>query len=224
MDIYTPDQKPPINGYPAVLVIHGGGWRVGDKSDLRQVQMSELLSAHGYLVFNINYTLSPKGADRDAYTRQAYMQCVEALAWAREHAADYSFNTALVGAIGGSAGANMALLLGYTAGTNAFDPLLSGLGEIRSVVNLYGPVTRPKNLRVLDYIHKNGPDVLSIHGDADEIVDIEESRVLDAALRDLGVAHELIIVKDAPHTFNVISKWGDFSQNMLDHFDKTLRA
>ena len=223
LDVYTPDQDAPASGYPAVMVIHGGGWRVGDKSDVRQVQMSELLSAHGYLVFNINYTLAPKDADRDHYTALALKQCKQALAWARSQSERFHFDKDNMGAIGGSAGGNMALMLGFTAEDAAFNYGLEDLGIIKAVVNLYGPVTRPQNLRVVDQLHVQGPAILSIHGDADKTVDVQESYILDERLRALSIPHELIIVKGAPHTFNVISEWGDYSQKMLDFFDLHLK-
>ena len=215
LDVYRPDQEAPPSGYPAVFVIHGGGWRVGDKSDLRQVQIAELLATHGYLVFNLNYTLAPQDADRDKYTAQAFEQCVQALRWATARADTYQCDVNRLAAIGGSAGANMSLMLGFTLGTSSYSEEFAGLPTIKAVVNLYGPVTRPKDLRVLDYLHAAGPAVLSIHGDADKIVAVEESYRLDEALKDLGIAHELIIVKDAPHTFNLISQWGDFSAQAL---------
>ena len=53
MDAYLPPArfKRPV---PAVLLIHGGGWRIGDKADKREKNIGTELAAEGFAVFSIN--------------------------------------------------------------------------------------------------------------------------------------------------------------------------
>ena len=58
MDVYRPPAG--AEPYPAVVVVHGGGWYTGDKSDADVVNASRVLADAGYVVFNINYRLAPE--------------------------------------------------------------------------------------------------------------------------------------------------------------------
>ena len=225
MDIYFPDTAAPADGYPCVLVIHGGGWFVGDKADERQVQISETFAQHGYMVYNINYTMAEQRehAKNDEYVLNALTECKHALLWIRAHSREHQTNPQRIAAIGGSAGGNMSLMLGLTAGNADFEPpSINGDTSIRAVINLYAPVTWPIALEVLPHIDANCLPILSIHGTADTTVPVEEAHKLDAALAAVGVEHQLIIVDDAPHTFNLDSQWGDYRETALQFLDKHL--
>ena len=61
-DIYVPNYngKPiPANSTnrPAVIVVHGGGGTGGSRASTREIQECQLLAAHGYVAFNIDYTI-----------------------------------------------------------------------------------------------------------------------------------------------------------------------
>ncbi|MEY4907709.1 MAG: hypothetical protein RL260_1427, partial [Pseudomonadota bacterium] len=44
LDLYLPDTPPPPSGYPLIVHIHGGAWRVGDKRD-RQLNAPQQMLA-----------------------------------------------------------------------------------------------------------------------------------------------------------------------------------
>ncbi len=225
LDLYQPSCAAPAEGYPGVVVIHGGGWHGGDKSQLRQTQMSEIFCDNGYVVININYSLAPKeGADRGEKIRNAFLECRQAVHWLRSHAQEFQLNAKRIGAIGGSAGGNLSLMLGVSHHSNDFD--IDGIGDtsVQAVINLYGPTTRPPELKVVDYITKDCPPILSLHGTDDQTVDIDNLHALDAALEKAHIDHQSIIVEGAPHTFNLISDWGDYSSTALAFFDKHLKS
>jgi dipeptidyl aminopeptidase/acylaminoacyl peptidase len=64
------------------------------------------------------------------------------------------------------------------------------------------PLSRPdlaKAASPVTYVDKNDPPFLIIHGEKDDLVSPNQSRLLSAWLNVSGVQNEIIIVKDAPH-------------------------
>src|SRR5262245_61702745 len=57
MDIHTPSEA--TGGRPAIMLIHGGGWRAGDKDNYTAA--AQRYAAAGYVAATINYRLVPAG-------------------------------------------------------------------------------------------------------------------------------------------------------------------
>lgn len=53
----------------------------------------------------------------------------------------------------------------------------------------------------LTYVSKDAPPILTLHGDADPIVPVNQAKMLDEALKKVGAPHELKIFPGAPHGF-----------------------
>jgi acetyl esterase/lipase len=118
----------------AVIYIHGGGWRVGDK-DLMTRTFFRRLAAQGHVILDIAYTLWPAG---DIPTMIAEVK--EAVLWMKDHSLEYGLDPDRIVLMGGSAGGHLALLAAYTAGHPSLPPL-SGEGDasVRGVVAFYPP-------------------------------------------------------------------------------------
>lgn len=114
---------------PAVLVVHGGGWRGGDKSALSQ--MARSLAAAGFVAVNVNYTLATPW--RAGFPTQLD-ELRAAVRWIRVRADELRVDPERIGAVGSSAGAHLAALLG----TSGHGPLTAGT-RIRAVVSWSGP-------------------------------------------------------------------------------------
>lgn len=107
-DIYTPQQEAPANGRPAVMVIHGGAWSVGDKWPLQT--FSKTLARNGFVAITINYRLAPK------HKFPAQVDDVrEALLWTVANAERFSIDLDRVGLCGYSAGGHLSTLVGSLA-------------------------------------------------------------------------------------------------------------
>lgn len=92
---------------PVVVLLHGGGWAGGSRADV--APEADALAGAGLAVLNVDYRLSAPGAP--GYPHQlADVQM--ALDWARSHAAVLGLDMSRVGALGVSAGGNLALELG----------------------------------------------------------------------------------------------------------------
>jgi acetyl esterase/lipase len=89
---------------PAVVMIHGGGWRVGDKASWQPE--AERLAAKGWVALSINYRLDEPSAF------PAEVDDVQtAVKWVRAHAGEYGIDTTRIAALGDSAGGHLTAML-----------------------------------------------------------------------------------------------------------------
>ena len=122
----------------AIMFIHGGGWRSGNKSHF--YPLANLLAQQGYVVITPEYRLS-----MEAQYPAGLEDINDALAFAKEHAAAWGFNPTRIALGGGSSGGHMAGLIGNTANTTLFKGEHSADAvRVNAVVDLDG---------VLDFTH-----------------------------------------------------------------------
>ena len=104
LDAYIPKAD---GKYPAVLVIHGGAWRFGDRKQLSNYARS--LAEKGFSCFAIDYRLAPE------HKFPAQIEdCRAAVKWIKKNANKYKVDASKLGVIGYSAGGHLATLLGTT--------------------------------------------------------------------------------------------------------------
>lgn len=122
----------PSGTRPAILGVHGGSWRSGDKANQSWLGICRWLASEGFVTVSMNYRLAP------AARFPAQIEDVRAaVRWLRQPAQleRFAIDPNRIGAIGGSAGGNLVALLG-TEGSGATD-----VGtRIAAVVDLSGPV------------------------------------------------------------------------------------
>ena len=107
-DVYLPASDAPTDGYPVVIVIHGGGWAAGDKWTI--ASYSRLLAQEGIVAVTINYRLAP------THKFPAQVDDVRsAMVWVRRNATRLKLNANKVGLFGYSAGGHLSALLGSLA-------------------------------------------------------------------------------------------------------------
>lgn len=102
LDVYRPKQRDTL--LPAVLYIHGGGFRILSKET--HWMMGINFSRENYVTFNINYRLAPK----HPYPAAA-QDCVDALLWVMKHAEEYGADPNRIILAGESAGGNLVTML-----------------------------------------------------------------------------------------------------------------
>lgn len=102
----------------AVMIIHGGGWRSGNRT--QHYAMAQQLALKGYVCFTPEYRLST-----EALFPAAVYDLKAAIRWIRDHAAKYNIDTAKIAVAGFSAGGELAAFLGVTSGM----PLFEGTAE-----------------------------------------------------------------------------------------------
>ncbi|AQA17428.1 hypothetical protein BST95_03435 [Halioglobus japonicus] len=132
LDIYQPE-APREGGFPVLLQVHGGGWIIGEKEQQAKPLMYHL-SERGWLCVAINYRLSPAAA-----FPAHIIDVKKAIAWIREHIADYGGNPDYIAITGGSAGGHLSSLASLTPNYAPFQP---GFEEadttVQAAVPFYG--------------------------------------------------------------------------------------
>jgi acetyl esterase/lipase len=114
LDVYRPRRG--CEGAPVVLQVHGGGWTVGTK-DTQGRPLMNLLARAGWVCVAANYRLSPRSKWPDHL-----VDVKLALAWIREHIADYGGDPECVVVTGGSAGGHLAAMTALTANDPHYQP------------------------------------------------------------------------------------------------------
>ena len=105
LDIGQPEGVGP---FPAILFFHGGGWQQGDKWHMHK--WIQKFAALGYVGVSVGYRFAP------AYKWPAQVHdAKQAVRYLRAHAVELNIDPNRIGAMGESAGAYLALMLGVTA-------------------------------------------------------------------------------------------------------------
>lgn len=148
LDLYQPLSGTP-DKFPVMVYIHGGGWAMGDKSEIHQDYRKDLMEAFlakGYAVISIDYRLTDL---ENTHFPAPLIDCKDAVRWIYKHADHYQLDADQIGLWGSSAGANLALLIAYSADTDfSGDAELSGYpAKVKYVLNHYGPVDLNKLFR-----------------------------------------------------------------------------
>ena len=118
---------------PVLLQVPGGAWMVGSKRQQAYALMSHLAEL-GWVCVAINYRLSPRSTWPDHI-----VDVKRALAWTKEHIAEYGGDPNWIAITGGSAGGHLSALAALTANDPQFQP---GFEEadtsVRAAVPFYG--------------------------------------------------------------------------------------
>jgi acetyl esterase/lipase len=198
----------------------------------------------------INYRLAPK------YTFPAPIEDVKcAVRHLRAHAAQYNIDPERIGALGGSAGGHLVALLGVTDKEAGWDVGENSdqSSRVQAVVDMFGPTDLHRmfagssrrygqmifnasspddpllvKYSPVTYITPDDPPFLILHGDRDEVVPLEQSQILYDRLKAAGVPVELVVVKNARHSFRPVE--GDIQPSIAElvrmvvkFFDQYLR-
>ncbi len=144
LDIYLPYRIELIDdAIPAFLLLHGGGWAAGDKSDFED--MAKAINGFGYAAVSMNYRFIQSGAD---YLDMLW-DIKNALEYIKTYGADYKINTDKIALMGGSAGAHLALLFAYKCREDS--PI-----EIAFAASLSGPTDfTDENYYCENYLYKD---------------------------------------------------------------------
>ena len=133
LDLAAPGQGE--GPFPAVLVIHGGAWRAGNKKDVGPV-LSEF-ARRGYVAVSPQYRFCPQ----EVFPAQVH-DVKAAVRWMKSHAVERKIDPERIGATGFSAGGHLALMLGVTGPADGLEgDASSGAPDtrIKAVVNYFGP-------------------------------------------------------------------------------------
>lgn len=224
LDLHVPaDAEGPV---PVVVWMHGGGWLEGDRRLVPlpwgQQLVFDTVVAAGMAVATLDYRLLG-----EAPFPACVHDCAAALRYLRRFAPELGIDPDRVGVWGESAGAHLASMIAFLGSREEADPrLLGSVGvaegrlDTRAAVLFYAPATLDllqdpsygpapfgddpaleRDLSPVEQVHDDIPPVLLMHGDQDELVGVDHSERLNAALQAAGVDSTLEITPGADHCF-----------------------
>jgi acetyl esterase/lipase len=154
-----------------------------------------------------------------------------AIRWMRANAKKYHVNPDRIGVGGASAGGHLSLLVGLSDeddGLEGQGEHADQSSRVQAVVNIFGPTEmascyenssvpwifrlfldgapaeqaeRYKTASPVTYITQDDPPVLTLHGDKDELVPVQQAQLLDEKLKAAGVKHTLVVLEGQGHGF-----------------------
>jgi pectinesterase len=131
LDLYLPKARA-TKALPGIVFVHGGGWRTGVRANF--APMAIRMAERGYAAATVSYRLSP-----EAPYPAAIHDVKAALRWMRAHAGQYAIDPARLAVAGGSAGGQIASLVGVTNGDGRFDPDAGAVSSsAQAIVNIDG--------------------------------------------------------------------------------------
>ena len=217
LDVYLPPGEFKKNR-PAVLFIHGGGFKTGDKAEFRSASVSADLARAGYVVASCNYVLFSK--KNPGVWPQNVSDCRNAVRWLRQNAEALGVDPSRIAVAGGSAGGYLALMVGFSDDKVELggDASAKVSAKVSAVINMYGVTDSTQHgqdtfigagpqaaklFSPMTHVRANCPPVLILHGSADPTVPVKESEDLVKALVSVKADFEFIVIKDAVHTFDL---------------------
>ncbi|MCC6286606.1 MAG: alpha/beta hydrolase [Chitinophagaceae bacterium] len=225
MDIYLPAGRTKTT--KTIILIHGGGWTEGNKSDLTSAIPELQKQFPGYAFININYRLAKDGAN--LFPTQEN-DTKSAIALYLQNADNFYVSKNIVLA-GFSAGAHLALLHAYKNDPDK---------NVKAVIDFFGPTQLPalwnaniiyqlllygvtgktydqdaaiyNNSSPANFVSAQSPPTLILQGDADPTVPPSQSILLSDSLAKHNIGHQLVMYAGEGH--------GWTGNNLLDSYEK----
>ncbi|MEZ5940944.1 MAG: alpha/beta hydrolase [Planctomycetaceae bacterium] len=225
VDVYLTESDKPT---PAIVFIHGGGWRGGSKRGVPPWVL-RLVAEKKASAVSVEYRFT------DVAPHPAQVNdCLRAIQFVRFNAREWNIDTSRIGVTGGSAGGHLTAYLTLhddMAQPNSDDQVQRQSSRVTCGISFAGP-TDWSLLKTIDHKHPAyrqligyepgtpadqmdpermvdvspitfadafDPPLMQIHGDADDIVPIEHAQNLHKKLSNLKATSELVVIPGANH-------------------------
>ena len=228
---------------PAVIMIHGGGWRSGNKNQMQA--LAQETASKGYSCFTIEYRLSLEAK----YPHGIY-DVKNAIKFIKDNAAKFNVDQNKIAVLGCSSGGQMAALIGTTNGNSAFEDdqnKSKSSSKVNAIINIDGVLAfkhpessegemaafwlqgtsaeNPenwKNASALTHTDKNTPPILFINSSVTRFHAGRDDMI--AILNQNHIYNEVHTIKDTPHSFWFFQPWFDetvlYTTQLLDKIFK----
>lgn len=232
--------------FPAVLFLHGQGWRAGSRHDMSHFITG--IARMGYVGVTVEYRLVP------AFRFPAQVEDSKAaVRWLRANARAYRIDPARIGVVGFSAGAHLACMLGVVGTSDGLEGDAGNAGQasnVQAVVSFFGPTDfttggwqkdlekevivpflggtfadRPnvyKKASPISYVTRDAPPFLFFHGTDDPLIPLDQSKRMANKLRQSGVPARVVVLPGEGHGFTD-AKNQDAMRQMLDFLGEHLK-
>lgn len=238
-DLLAPPSETPL---PLVVCLHGGGWISGDKADIHEIVA--LLASNGFAAAAPQYRLAP------LYPfPAAVLDAMEFVRYVRANASELNIRPERIASMGNSAGGHLASMLGVLdrlPEEDAETPSarvqavvdLCGISDINDPRVHHNPIAwsfleqfmevgyegNEERYRVaspVSHVDAHTAPFLIVHGEADDVVPIDQSERMAAALRGHEIPVEYLAFPGEGHSFSYQS-WPRIAQHAIDFLNRTL--
>ncbi len=243
LDVFRPSKE---GTYPVLILVHGGGWRAGNKSLL--IPMAQRVAQKGFVAITVEYQLA-----LEAQYPAAIYNVKAAIRWVRANADKYGMDPDYIAIGGTSAGGHIASLVGLTNGVEKFEGDMGNKefsSDVQAVLDIDGAINLMEPLSLNKERSHDSPDVQWLGGtfaekpliwkDASPIYWANENTVpmlflnsgyprfhvgqdeLIGMLDNWGIYHEEYKFQVEMHTFWLFHPWIDVAvEYMTDFMHKT---
>ncbi len=225
---------------PAVILIHGGGWKSGNKSHLKP--LAQHIASKGYACFTVEYRLS-----LEAKYPEGIFDIKRAIQFVKENANEYKIDTSKVAILGCSSGGQMAALVGVTNHNLNFEDIVNKASQsssVQAIIDIDGVLAfkHPESSEgemaslwlggnsqeklniwlqasALTHANKNTPPILFIGSQYPRFLAGKNDMI--KILDKYGIYHQEETIKNSPHTFWLFQPWFEdtvlYVTNFLDN-------
>lgn len=215
MDIYLPSGRS-VDATKVMILIHGGAWSSGDKSDFNIHVDTLKKRLPDYAIFNVNYRLATAMADLFPSQENDIKAAYD---FVLSKTAEYKVSQQIV-LLGASAGGHLALLQGYKNSTTIKPKAIIDFFGPTDIAALHASSPNPSATALLEilmggspstnpslyfqssginYVTAQSPPTLILHGGHDPIVPASQSTELVAKLQVNNVPHEYVFYPTEGH-------------------------
>ncbi len=210
---------------PAVIMLHDGGWKSGDKSMLQP--FAEQIASKGYQCFAIEYRLSD-----EAKYPEGIEDVLKAIEYIKNNAEKFNVDTTKIAILGRSSGGQMASLIGtkFNAGIKvivnidgilAFHHPESKEGKYASLWlgGTYDEIPEIWNdASALSHVNEKTPPILFINSQHERFHAGRNDMI--EKLNKYKIYSRVELIPDSPHTFWLFHPWFEktiyYTLNFLD--------
>jgi acetyl esterase/lipase len=228
LDVWRRRDLPADAKAPVLIQVHGGAWTVGNKREQALPLLSHM-TERGWVCVSTNYRLGPR-----ATWPEMIVDVKRAVAWVKQHIAEYGGDPEFVAITGGSAGGHLTALHALTAPDRRWQPGFEDVDTtVAAAVPFYGVydwtderdagliwllerrVTKtkfaenPELFRLASprfAVRADAPPFLALHGTNDSLVPVRSARQFVADLR--AVSESPVAYAEFPgaqHAFDAFS-------------------
>ena len=197
---------------PAVILLHGGGWKSGNKSMLKP--LSQAIAKNGYNCFSIEYRLSD-----EAQYPASINDVLEAIDFIKENASTFNIDTLKTAVLGCSSGGQMASLIG-TKYSNSVQAIIN----LDGIVAFHHPESEEGKLAAewlggtyeekpetwedasaYNHVTQHTPPILFINSQYDRFHAGRDDMIKQ--LNEYKIYSRVVEIKESPHTFWLFEPW-----------------
>lgn len=221
---------------PAVVLIHGGGWKSGNKSQMHF--LAQEIAAKGYSCFCVEYRLSD-----EAKYPAAIIDVKSAIKYIKSNALRFNVDANKVAVLGCSSGGQMAALIGTTNGNTVFEDSndsnrnanVQAIVDMDGILAFHHPESQEakaaslwldgtyqekpqvwEDASALTHCSKNTPPILFINSDMPRFHAGRDDMI--AILNTFGIYNEIKPIHNSPHSFWFFDPWFDEIVESTTHF------